>query len=230
MKAFLVMVMMAGCAWGQLTVGTSDIWPLKKGNIVVTNVTLAGVVWTNDASYTATVAKAGSALQPSDTNGWTVSAHQAWITNRQNSVTLTNFTANGYFRVPSGMIYQHPGVGEFGSDYRRFGFDNSTFLFYDYIGFPDLYIGTFRIDPRDQSITYGSGLSAGRWLFPAESMTNTVASKAWVGAYVFSNAPSGPGLPAVWTNMTWGATGTNATYRMSWDVTNGTIKVEEILP
>jgi hypothetical protein len=28
----------------------------------------------------------------------------------------------------------------------------------------------------------------------------------------------------------WSATGTNATYRMSWDITNGTFKVEEILP
>lgn len=32
------------------------------------------------------------------------------------------------------------------------------------------------------------------------------------------------------TNQTWGAAGTNATYQMSWDVTNGTFKVEEILP
>ena len=38
------------------------------------------------------------------------------------------------------------------------------------------------------------------------------------------------GVPAVWTNMLWGAVGTNSTYRMSWDVTNGTFKVEEILP
>ena len=30
------------------------------------------------------------------------------------------------------------------------------------------------------------------------------------------------GVPAVWTNMTWGAVGTNVTYQMSWDVTNGT--------
>jgi hypothetical protein len=36
--------------------------------------------------------------------------------------------------------------------------------------------------------------------------------------------------PSVLTNQTWGALGTNATYRMSWDITNGTFKVEEILP
>lgn len=42
-------------------------------------------------------------------------------------------------------------------------------------------------------------------------------------------APSA-GLPEVWTNMTWGAAGTNATYRMYWDITNGTFAVEEIIP
>jgi hypothetical protein len=41
---------------------------------------------------------------------------------------------------------------------------------------------------------------------------------------------SSSGAPAVWTNMTWGAVGTNSTYRMSWDATNGTFKIEEILP
>lgn len=35
---------------------------------------------------------------------------------------------------------------------------------------------------------------------------------------------------AVFTNQIWYAPNTNATYRMSWDVTNGTFKVEEILP
>lgn len=38
------------------------------------------------------------------------------------------------------------------------------------------------------------------------------------------------GAPAVWTNMIWGAAGTNATYRMYWDITNGTFAVEEIIP
>jgi hypothetical protein len=32
------------------------------------------------------------------------------------------------------------------------------------------------------------------------------------------------------TALLWSASGTNATYRMSWDVTNGTFKIEEILP
>jgi len=38
------------------------------------------------------------------------------------------------------------------------------------------------------------------------------------------------GAPAVWTNMVWGAAGTNSTYRMYWDITNGTFAVQEILP
>jgi hypothetical protein len=232
----------------------------------------AGKVGTNDAIYTATVSRAASALQPSDTNGFTVSAHQAWITNRQNGVTLTNFTATGYFRVPDGMIHIFPGAGAFGTAYRHFGFDDSTFLFYDYSEYPDLYLYKFIIDPRDQSITYGSGLSAERWLFPTEASTNTVASKAWVSAYVSTNAGSSGGgnvesvfgrtgvvvavsgdytadqvgaypasnpsnlttLAAVrsmtHTNQTWAAIGTNVVYELSWDVSNGTFRVLEILP
>ena len=39
-----------------------------------------------------------------------------------------------------------------------------------------------------------------------------------------------PTFATVYTNMLWGSPLTNATYRMSWDATNGTFKVEEILP
>lgn len=64
-----------------------------------------------------------------------------------------------------------------------------------------------------------------------ETGTVTFASREWTRSYVSTGAPpASAGVPEVWTNMTWGATGTNATYRMSWDVTNGTFKVEEILP
>jgi len=67
--------------------------------------------------------------------------------------------------------------------------------------------------------------------FPdSETGTVTFATREWARDYVRTNVPSGPGIPSVWTNMVWGASGTNAIYRMSWDVTNGTIKVEEILP
>jgi hypothetical protein len=65
---------------------------------------------------------------------------------------------------------------------------------------------------------------------PFSNISQTLATWQWTRSYVATNLPSGPGLPAVWTNMVWGASGTNSTYRMSWDVTNGTFKVEEILP
>lgn len=204
MRAFLMAVMMAGCAWGQLTVGTNDTWRLKKGDIVVTNVTLSGVVWETNATYTATVARAASALQTSDTNGWTVSAHQAWITNRQANVTLTNFTASGYFRATDGMIHAYPAAGAFSTAYLHFGYSDGAFLYYDYAD--GRYIGEeygfpvygplaykFVIDPRDSSITYGSGTLAQKWLFPSEEKTNTVASQAWTRDYISTNAPSGGG-------------------------------------
>lgn len=40
MRYFLISLMAAGCAMGQMTVGTNDVWRMKKGDIVVTNVTL----------------------------------------------------------------------------------------------------------------------------------------------------------------------------------------------
>jgi hypothetical protein len=39
-----------------------------------------------------------------------------------------------------------------------------------------------------------------------------------------------PTFSSVLTNQTWGASGTNATYQIAWDVTNKTFKVLEILP
>ena len=83
MKLICGLILIAGCACGQLTVSTNDIWRLKKGDTVVTNVTITGVVWTNDATYTGTVAKANSALQPADTNGWVVSSHSGLATTAQ---------------------------------------------------------------------------------------------------------------------------------------------------
>jgi hypothetical protein len=77
------------------------------------------------------------------------------------------------------------------------------------------------------------------------SITNGLASIAYVVAstsgLVRASITNGlASLPAatnaaravitsnVYTNMLWGSTLTNATYRMSWDATNGTFKVEEI--
>jgi hypothetical protein len=233
---------------------------LANSNLTVTG--LAGKVATNDVTYTATVSRAASALQPSDTNGWTVSAHQAWLTNMQSGVTLTNFTAAGYFTAANGRIELAPFDSNPG-DLGVFSFVRRTperaFHFFD-IDLNTLGEYSFLLDPVTESLRWGS--EPGRtWSYPAEgansiiasrayvisatsglvrasitnglvtaSITNGLASTSWVSAYVASNAPSGPGLPTVWTNMTWGATGTNATYRMSWDTSNGTFRVEEILP
>ena len=66
---------------------------------------------------------------------------------------------------------------------------------------------------------------------PFSNISQTIATREWTKEYVSTGAPpAAASVPAVWTNMFWGASGTNSTYRMSWDVTNGTIKVEEILP
>jgi hypothetical protein len=60
---------------------------------------------------------------------------------------------------------------------------------------------------------------------------NITAGSFTIGGVTKSEWPAASsGVPAVWTNMTWGAVGTNATYQLSWDVTNGTFKVLEILP
>jgi len=67
--------------------------------------------------------------------------------------------------------------------------------------------------------------------FPDDEVGSfTFSTREWTRDYVLTNVSSGPGLPSVWTNMVWGAAFTNATYRMSWDPTNATFIVEEILP
>ena len=64
-----------------------------------------------------------------------------------------------------------------------------------------------------------------------ETGTVTFATREWTRDYVSTGAPpASAGVPDVWTNMVWGSAETNAIYRMSWDATNGTLKVEEILP
>lgn len=75
------------------------------------------------------------------------------------------------------------------------------------------------------------GISAALNYPQDETGTVTFATREWTRDYVSTGAPpASAGVPEVWTNMVWGSAGTNATYRMSWDATNGTLKVEEILP
>jgi len=64
------------------------------------------------------------------------------------------------------------------------------------------------------------------------SITNGLATTASMIAATNGLAESVPGIvrSLTHTNQTWAAAGTNATYRMSWDTSNGTFRVEEILP
>jgi hypothetical protein len=206
---------------------------------------------TNDTAHAALLA---GKLDVAATNEWTVTPHDDWIKNAQSGVTLTNLTSAGeWLKVPSGRIYTAPFNSSPG-DLGRINFIEHTadarFRFNDINGLSGFTQAEFYIEPIYESIFWST--YDRRWYFPGESASNIVASRAyvdssttglvrasitnglastsWVAGYVASNAPSGPGLPAVWTNMTWGAAGTNATYRMSWDGTNGTFKIEEILP
>lgn len=66
---------------------------------------------------------------------------------------------------------------------------------------------------------------------PFSNISQTIATREWTKDFVSTGSPpASAGVPQIWTNMLWGATGTNAIYRMSWDFTNGTFKVEELLP
>jgi hypothetical protein len=143
---------------------------------------LAGKVSTTDSTYTATVAKASSALQPSATNDWTVSAHQAWLTSEADTNALTQLDAH----KTNGTAHTSLFAGKVGID-RTITVNGST--------------GTLS---SNLSFTVAAGITGA-------TVTNIV------NAFTFAN-------------QTWSAAGTNATYRMSWDVTNGTFRVEEILP
>ena len=273
MRAFLMMVMMAGCAWGQLTVMTVERGTQRPSALVVTNVTINGVVWTNDVTYTATVARAAGAVQASDTNGWNVTAHQAWITNKQSSVTLSNFTASGWFSVPQKRIGFPYAAGDGYNTYLEIS--NRIFRvndgYFAEMGTPyndrftlSLALRTFNFQTLN---TWTEQLESILWTVPNEGTNSTFASRSWVNSNTVTpsqlsgkvdtnrtitvNGVTGTlstnlsftvtaGITgATVTNIvsgfnyatqTWSAAGTNATYRMTWDTTNGTFKVEEILP
>jgi hypothetical protein len=142
----------------------------------------AGKVSTTDSTYTATVAKASSALQPSATNDWTVSAHQAWLTSEADTNALTQLDAH----KTNGTAHTSLFDGKVGTD-RTITVNGST--------------GTLS---SNLSFTVTAGITGA-------TVTNIV------NAFTF-------------TNQTWSAAGTNATYRIYWDITNGTFGVQEILP
>ena len=118
--------------------------------------------------------------------------------------------------------------------------------------------GSFNNCPFLNSITWGSDapdVEELEYLFEdSNSVTNYVNSLTAVGwGDMFGDRPvirigiatgsltlggvtksawpaASSGVPAVWTNMVWGSVGTNTLYQMSWDATNGTWMVREILP
>lgn len=136
----------------------------------------------------------------------TDATYTATVARAASAYAWGNHAAAGYLHQGESLLISEPGGGVLFSSG-----DDPYALWLSYSGFRDS--NDFFID-----------------LPPFSNISQTLATREWTRNYVSTNVSSGPGLPSVWTNMTWGASGTNATYRMSWDVTNGTIKVEEILP
>ena len=100
---------------------------------------------------------------------------------------------------------------------------------------PDVGMSLFLDVPANQVTNYVTNPTATGWGatfggMPVVRMPVTADSITLGGVSKSAWPAASSGVPAVWTNMTWGAVGTNSTYRMSWDVTNGTFKIEEILP
>ena len=106
MRYFLISLLVAGCAWGQVTVQTNRLGALTKNSMIVTGMTfnagqVTGIphetnatahaslfgetVKTNDATYLATVASASTAWQnPASATNWT------WTTDGH-EITLTGY-------------------------------------------------------------------------------------------------------------------------------------------
>jgi len=86
MRYFLISLMLAGCAYGQLTVSKVERGTQRPGDLVVTNVTLTGVVYSNDQQYIDTVIKAGTALQ--------VQTQQVYVATAGTAGTVTGSQSN----------------------------------------------------------------------------------------------------------------------------------------
>lgn len=273
---FLISLMMAGCAWGQLTIGTNDIWRLKKGDIVVTNVTLDTSMLVTSSQWL-TWLSTNSYLTATSTNGWTVAPHQAWITAAQassNYLPLAGGTMSGNIQMGNNTIIgsrfgEYAGDSASGTWYGAWGYGAGQYasgIAWNAFGFcagqdasgtswtalgnyagrwaagdNRLYIDVYDYDP-DYGVPGGAtndmifgdngylylGRGAGA---PGGEKGVTLRGPVTIGGVTKTEWPeASSGVPSVWTNMTWGAVGTNSTYRMSWDVTNGTFKVEEIVP
>jgi hypothetical protein len=253
MKAFIAVILMTGCAHGQLTVGTNDIWRLKKGDIVVTNVTLNAGQITGIPHETNTTAHASlfaGKVSTSHTND--AAAHSALFAAKANASALANYLplAGGSMGINATITMQ--------SSYWTLQFGSlgglPGFLYYSPMGpdatflFPEDVNGTFYLATREwaaaqyapkahtnDSAAHAS-LLAGKVptsrTITVNGSTGTLSSNL---SFTVTAGITGATVTNIvnaftFTNQTWAAAGTNATYRIYWDVTNGTFGVQEILP
>jgi hypothetical protein len=102
--------------WGDhAAAGYATGTPVYAETDPIFSATNAWLVRTNDAAYTATVAKAASAVQPADTNGWVVSSHSGLVTEAQAGQIATN-VASGYLPLAG-----HNGPVVLGTSIRGYG-------------------------------------------------------------------------------------------------------------
>jgi hypothetical protein len=196
---------------------------------------LATKVSTNDVTYLATVSKANTAVQPSTLSGYlpltggTMSGYGAAITFSDLYATFT-YSSSGIAVVspPFGInaLYKYP-AGITGTVDANGEFYLATRTWADSVLYPrnnpSNYITLAQVPAESDTaakalivIETNRAIQAEALLYPRNNPSNfTTISSVRTMTH---------------TNLSWGAAGTNATYRMSWDVTNGTFKVEEILP
>lgn len=231
-------------------------------------------VGTNDVLYLDTVSKAATALQPASTNGWTVSAHDAWITASALSPYYLASNPSGYItlaQVPAetdsiaiGQLTTHTNrtdnphtvtAAQLGAvttamtngwtvSAHDAWITASALSPYYLASNPSGYITLAQVPAETDSIALGRltthtnrtdnphSVTAAQIGAATASITNGLASTAYVIAATNGLTGAVPGIvrSMTYTNQTWGAAGTNATYRIYWDITNGTFAVQEILP
>lgn len=190
--------------------------PLPVQQIDFAAVAYANAPWLlPDSAYSTTVSRASSAF------GW------------------GNHASAGYLHQGESLFISEPGGGVLFSSG-----EDAYALWLSYSGFRDSNDFFINLPPfsnisqtiatREWILNYQSTNSPAAAVSVASGPINYFAEAPNVEEHLkgidIALASAGGGLPAVWTNMVWGAAGTNATYRMYWDITNGTFAVEEIIP
>ena len=267
MRYFLISLMLAGCAYGQLTVSKVERGTQRPGDLVVTNVTLTGVVYTNDATYTGTVAKAASAFSWGDHSlaGYVKTNETAGV--RLNTLIVTNGiraadgsvsvdTQNRYLYDANGKPTVNWGEGVLIDSSNTQSIDWGNRAIVDASGLTSMAWG-------DRNLQYSNYEFALDWATPGvfkvggsltvngTNVMTEIAGKVGTNRTITVNGTTGTltsnlsftvtaGITGAtvtnivnaftFTNQTWSAAGTNATYRIYWDITNGTFGVQEILP